>query len=532
MFVESPDLISEVGRVSDPKIDVASLLQRLAQGWTAEHTSEPAAALRLLAHHWEVEPNESWISPNAAVANFPLNSIRLRNFGDLWVVLLGGASFDSSELASLKAKARGSSRQVMVLATSDEAYLRAEPVFPAHQEFLTLEPAHVAELLSAECPLEYLKAVARRRLSRYHLNPFGTLTVPGSNMFAGRRHELQQLIHSQAESFAIAGPGRIGKSSLLQHFHLWLQRNDPARFRRSFLIDLYTCDATQEESICRDIALPVNQNKRAFAATPDSLERFLRREAKECGGPIELLLDEVDEVVDSTTFNKLVEAAKNRHCRVILCGKHKLFEAMHTENHVLRNRLTLMPLEPLKTADLHGLFTAPLRDLGFEMRDEEKILEQVEADTGGYPHLIQYYGRRLVDHALKCDVNVINYQLFSEVQNAYETLQTFAGPVLDIKEPEEEMIALNLLRSLRRPFTEDEVRKVAGQHQVEIDEKKAARICRRLYINNVFAWLPTLGRYQIANQALSRAATKLGFLAPRFVELDKLLTRRKAAGKA
>ena len=120
MFVESPDLISEVGRVSDPKIDVASLLQRLAQGWTAEHTSEPAAALRLLAHHWEVEPNESWISPNAAVANFPLNSIRLRNFGDLWVVLLGGASFDSSELASLKAKARGSSRQVMVLATSGE----------------------------------------------------------------------------------------------------------------------------------------------------------------------------------------------------------------------------------------------------------------------------------------------------------------------------------------------------------------------------------------------------------------------------
>jgi hypothetical protein len=242
-------------------------------------------------------------------------------------------------------------------------------------------------------------------------------------------------------------------------------------------------------------------------------------------------MDEVDHVVNSETFEKLSEAAKNQVCRITLCGKHGLFEAMHVQNHVLRNRLTLMRLPPLAPAEVRALFMRPLVDLGFEIHDEDELLKQVQNDTGGYPHLVQYYGKRLVERALSQQVERIDLQLFIDVQNSYETLQTFSGPVLDIKSPQDELIALAILQTLTSPFTEHDVRQLGARMGVPIDEKGASRMCRRLYVNNVVSWLPASERYQVSNQALRRAVSKLGVLRHRFAELQKQFGRARNTGE-
>jgi hypothetical protein len=293
-------------------------------------------------------------------------------------------------------------------------------------------------------------------------------------------------------------------------------------------VHFYNCDATDERVVCRHLTTQINANKYAHEATPERLERFLRHEAGDTGrgGPLELILDEVDGVCNTKTFECLAEAAKNRVCRLILCGKHELYESMHIQNHVLKSRLQLMRLQPLSEADVRVLLIEPLLDLGFEIPpgDERRIVATVYGDTAGYPHLIQYYGVSLVERALRLKTDSITMSMIDDVRNSYETLQTLAGPILDMKDPREELLALLLVSECSDPFSEHDFAALAERERIQLDERAAGKLCRKLYINNIITWTST-DRYQVTSTALSRSAARLGFLASRLAEL-KVATRR------
>ncbi|MFN7919469.1 MAG: ATP-binding protein [Bryobacteraceae bacterium] len=466
---------------------------------------------------------------DSAYIQSEISSIRLKGFDDIHLLLLAGDAAYSVDLSAWKRSLSGAGRLVLVLALSDFRFLQADAAFPSRQGFLVLEPDAVAHVLTSHSPQDQLKVFARKRLSPFRLNPFQITTVPPANMFFGRQHELAMLSDSYDSSFALAGPGRIGKSSILRHFQAALRRDDPLRYGRTFYIDFYTCEDTSESGICQFLATRINDTKRAREMTSRAqLEGFLRFERRQRQGPLELLLDEVDRVCGDLVFETLGELVKgggagssqeSQICRVILGGKATLFEFLNEATKVWCQRIRRVPLSPLGARDSSDLLLQPLRDLGFRVPEEQKLEDLVFEDTNGFPHLIQFYGSCLVDRAIKAGSDVIDQATFDDVRNDFETAQMFANPVLSIGDETSEWIALALIHSPQHSFTEMDIHHIAAKEGLRMDEKQVAKVCRRLYISNVLLW--NGDRYSIATRALSRYARKLGYLHGRLLELRK-----------
>jgi hypothetical protein len=497
------------------------LVQRLAGGWSAQ-----AGLIDELVQFWRrtfaVGAEVIEIEEDVAYFQCSLDKIRLKGFSDLHCLLIGG-EVGAQQLTKWKVRLSAPRRRILVSSLNDLAFLRAEPVFPAHQGFILLQPTEVVEVLRSASPEQSLKAIARKRLSPLRLNPFGILTVPEANMFFGRQAEVEILIQSEGASYAVAGPGRIGKTSLVHQFRRRLHINDPGRYSRTVYVDFMNCHETTDPGICQFLAIKINDGSRARSITPPQLDGFLRAERKLRQGPLELLLDEVDRVCESQTFRFLAEATKNEVCRLIMCGKGVLYENMHTPKSILCERLRLMRLSPLDEKEAQNLLLWPFEDLGIKVADPVYLVDEILKDTGRFPHLIQYFGGALVEALEEQRTDCVTNNMLDVIRENFETAQRFAGPILSLENPVSELIALALLHQTQTSFSETEIAHIARAEGLRVDEKEVSRICRELYINNVLLW--EHDRYRIGNRAMSRYARKLGYFVPRLAELRKAAAR-------
>src|ERR1019366_6039044 len=130
-----------------------------------------------------------------------LDAVKLRNFNNLRVILIGGTCVERKRLQDFRQRTPNATTQLIVLALSETAFVEADSLFPAAQEYIVLEPDVVEQLLDAVDSIALLKLYSRRSLSPQRLNPFVINRVPGSNMFAGRQPELAILQHQDATSY-------------------------------------------------------------------------------------------------------------------------------------------------------------------------------------------------------------------------------------------------------------------------------------------------------------------------------------------
>jgi hypothetical protein len=492
--------------------------RRLAMGWDEDAPSIVHDFTYLLGRTFETDPEVLEIAHNQAVLRMPLEQLKLRHFDNLHVLLVGGEEPDQNRLNRLKSRFAGDDRVLFAVAPTAAWQRALDGTFPGKLGFLAGCLPELGEMFAARAPRDFLKGFALQRVSRLALNPFDILKVPKPNMFYGRLPQLETLLQMRDTSWAIAGPARIGKSTVLHHYHHLLRRVDPVRAQSVVTLDFLYMDSYAESSISSRIASAVNPTRRAQKVHPSDLRQFLVREKNSRpGGRLELLFDEVDLVCESQSFRLLSECAKDGICRLILCGKINLFESLHDSRYQLHGRLSPLRLDTFKEADGRRLFLEPLRDLGFGFAEEDAIVERVLQDTSGYPHLIQYLGLELVRKAMECDTDTIDANLFRSVRDAFETAQFFIAPIQNIEDERAELIALSMLQSQSDRFTEQDIRRIAAREGLQLDEKVISAICRKLYVSNVLSW--NGDSYKIATGGLGRYARKLGYFVPRLLEL-------------
>ena len=278
-----------------------------------------------------------------------------------------------------------------VFCLSEESLLAARKVLP-EQHALVLSSSNIVDILTSEDSRLVIKQHLRQQLARTRLNPYNFLRPAEGNMFFGRHGELGSLLRDRQSSFAIAGPSRIGKSSLLKRYVWELRRRHDPRRERIVLIDCYDCPDESSDSVARHIAVRMGETWGLRRAAHD-LPQLLKSRSQSLNGPVELLLDEVDGVCFSQAFNYLAEAARNGHVRLVLCGRANLLNMMHRQDCHLAQRLKLLQPEPLRPDVAQRLMTLPLGDLGFRLVDQDQLVEHFLTMTGRLPGLLQYYGR-------------------------------------------------------------------------------------------------------------------------------------------
>lgn len=486
------------------------LIQTLPKGWTGNHCGPAQDFVCRWGERLQAETQVRHCGDNSLRFTADLSSIRLHGMTDVPCLLLSGEGLATAEaLRDFKGRLGEAGGVPFVLAASPAAYELAQAELP-NGRVLRLAPTQLEQLLTAVAPVLCLKQWLRAQIPLRRLIPYNHLLSVEGGMFFGRRNELDKLCYESDLSFAVAGPGRIGKTSLIKEYLRRLLRERDPQASRTFYIDFYHCPK-DPNTVARFLAMKLEASRRGSEVTHTKLLDFLHYQRSKLGGTINLLLDEVDHVCFSEAFNVLGEAAKLEHCRLILIGKGELFR-MVTSEVQLKQRLQLLQLNPLDESAARSLLLTPLDDLGFEVTEPDRLVEQVFRLTGRLPHLIQFFARKLVELAIDEGVNAITAAQVEALRWDFETAQFFISPLQSefLEDAEVRLIAFLLLKEHTREFTPGQVRLLATRWGLPLDEMRALRICNELVIQNVLVW--NKGSFQLANEALVDYARHLGIL--------------------
>lgn len=318
-----------------PVENPAALLLALEHGWRAEHPDPARALLLQLATRLRGEREVTEARDDVLEGRLELPQIRLQGVARLPCLVLGPKADAAAEMRSFWDRRGGAGQLVLVasalLPVLDQARTAAPP-----NRCIFLGPQEIRGVLEATVAKEAFTRLIREQIPRSRLDPYHvTLPVEGP-MFFGREPELALLRDKELNSYAIAGPGRIGKTSLMREYARRLRADrDPRVTRLHDKISLYQCGSYTEDGLARHIAMLISSTSMAARVTVDTLTAFLSNQKELQDGPLELLIDEVDEVSTNKAFKMLIQAAREGFCRLVLCGRGNLLRAMLDDQHPL-----------------------------------------------------------------------------------------------------------------------------------------------------------------------------------------------------
>ena len=378
-------------------------------------------------------------------------------------------------------------------------------------------PADVTSLLAARDQRTIQRRIADvivRQVPKRNLIAYNTLRSAESAMFYGRESELAKLNEELTTSFAVVGPSRIGKTSLLKQHHRWLVKNKPRIAFATHYVDFYACADHTSDGFARFLAMKISCSSVAHRTKAEDLVNFLTYQRTQHGQPLNLLLDEVDEVIeDAMVRDALGTTARAGTIRLVLAGRGNLLTAMTQASSNLAGRLLPLILSPLDRDSATRLLKEPLEDLGFRMEDEKSLINHVLDLTGRLPHLVQLYARRLAEILIESQEDRITRSHIDLLSWDPELSLYFLSPIEDLTNARTRRVAVSLLADSENNWTVDAVHKVAVKHGVELNSQETLRLCHELYILNILSLNPRNGVYSLAYKALRQHAAQMGLFA-------------------
>jgi hypothetical protein len=495
----------------------ADICGRLRDGWNLENFEVPRELLNRLCIRWQanLELEES-VGFSAYRAALELNRVRLLGALDFGCLVLGKGANVKSEVANFWQQQGGIGRMALILAATQELKEAARKTAPIdHCVFLA--NGEIEQLLTEQHPLELLKKHIRTQIPIRRLVPYDVMHPVTPNMFFGRRNLLERFLSEETTSFAIAGPGRIGKSSLLRQYRYELrQRQRDSRRDRLVFIDCYPFGGFTDDALARRIALEISAHSDANRVNRETLLRFLKRHSREGREPVELLLDEVDCVCLNPAFQELGEAVRCGYCRVILCGRGNLHRMMRQKDTQFVQRLELIQPEPLDEQAAGRLLVEPLTDLGLVFQDMQELRNGVLELTRRRPQLIQACAKRLVELAVSNETNIITQHHLECIRAEFGAMACSTLALDDLQDNITRLITLLVLRTGLQYVTVGSLHNIAEMNHVCLSASKAMEICYDLWICNLLVW--ERGVFVVASPHLVEFVRKMDFNA----EIERL----------
>jgi AAA domain len=506
------------------EIDYLALIQKLAVGWDASITAAPSDLARRWIHGLSGEAEIKQVTANLVYFVADLSHVHLSRMDEVRCLLVGGSPATAEGLVREVLRSHGAPGRRFVVQALSSASCNALRGLQIAYSPLVLGPEFLQKLLVPSDGCHLLTMALREQFSLSSLNPYSiTLSATGS-MFFGRERELRRLL-DDGDSLAVVGPMRIGKTSLLkQYVRTGCSKRNPWALHSSF-VDCYESAQKTSDSVARTIAMSLDPSSRANRTTSSDLVPFLRHCSHRLGHPVNLLLDEVDEVCGLEVFDLLTEAAKNGHIRMILCGRGALFR--RTSAGLIKGRLEVVRLEPLDIAPARKLIFEPLEALGFAFEDRSALEKRLLHLSGRLPHVLQYYGRKLVEVAIEAKTSLLTSNHLELLRSDLATAEYVTSAVRDLRDADLRFVALALLKKDPGSVTPSDVHRIAEDGGLTLNYQRCLDICNDLVINGILIWEGS--SYRIAMGALPDYARDLGYLSKGLDEARATLDRKGTA---
>jgi hypothetical protein len=493
--------------MSYKELPLDALIGQLSAGWQPDRCGAPQELVRRWASAVGAATKIRKTETNVLFFMADLCGFCLRGMDNIACFVLGG----NSDIIPVTRElwARVSHLLAFVFALPDSSYRQAKEVFPESRTLL-LSADEMKQLLGDGDPKQFLKTLLWKHIPRRRLIPYNFLLPAEGSMFFGRRRELDRLLGEDQVSFAIAGPSRVGKTSLVKRYIREMSQLKDPLAPSTFYINFYDCEDHSPNGTAKFCAMKIDSSSRSARMTVPDLVNFLRYKSATLGSPLNLILDEVDEVCQGNAFRSLASAARAGYCRLVLCGRGVLLKTMLDVKSPLESHLDLIQPEPLDDGSARQLVLLPLTDLGLQIQGSEKLVSEVLRLTGRLPHLLHLYGYKLVELALADGDDVVSIKHVETLKWDFVVAQYFISPLRELKDPEARLIGLSLLRAKPGDFSIQFVQKLASRAGLYLDYARATQICNELVINNVLVWHN--GAFRVANEGLYFYADEMKFV--------------------
>lgn len=507
------------------ELPLPALLFELAKNWPVNDQGLP----REFLHRWEAAFGP--LDPPARIGEdsiawtdaFP--NIRFRGMNAVQMLFSGGLGVPPEKLSAVRRLLQPGFIPILLVPAGPAVAQWKQRLPP--RSILILGPDEIINVLAAADSSAALRKELRRQIPLGRLDPFDFQLPALGNMFHGREQELRLLLENDSHSFAIAGPGRIGKTSLVHAYMAALRRDHDPRIHRVREMDcLNMTAATSETALVRFIAGEIDKGRRASEMTLDDFPAFLRFQRFRLDGPLELIIDEVDGVCHTQVFALLAEAAKLQHCRLIMCGKANLLHHMMGKSP-LAMRLKLIRPEPLNREEARRLLTLPLRDLDIGV--EAAAVEMALNLTGNLPHQLQYYASQYLAAGARQESSCMTVADLEIIRDGLIS-QEFLRSALSELDPVSRVLALLILDVQPLAVSVPILQQLAQRQTLVLGAEKAMNCLISLHIHNFLAL--ERGEYRIASGSLIASAHRHGFLKADLKEAVEVWRQRQDLGQS
>jgi hypothetical protein len=524
------------------EVTISSLLQRLEGGWT-QQSALPQSFLECWKERIGDHVSLKEVDSNLLYFTADLSSIHLRGTEEVHCILMSGAG-DISQAKKVYNQAIAPGRLVFLWCASDAAS-QALGDLATLSRCMFLTRIELNNVMMSACTHQMLRVLLPQKVNRSSLIPFNITLCAQGNMFYGRMEEMEKLIAEDEVTFAVAGPSRIGKTSLVKEYISTLTRRKHYLAQSTKYIDCYECGDWTDSGLTNFLAMRMDGSSYANRVQISNFPQFLKYLRSKLGQLPNIVLDETDELSQSAVFRQLSTLSKNKFCRIIFCGRGKLLNAALESPSMLGGRFELVRLKALAPAVARRLLVEPLNDLGIATDRSVEAIERVLTLTGCLPHQVQFFGQRLSELCIREKTTMISMAQVDLLQWDFETAQYFASPLADISSPEGKLVALSILKKRLKSINYASVSELAREHGVSLSLADTKRVCNDLVICNILTWTgdslqsiretaePSTAQatFCISSEALSDYAEKMGYLTHGLQEVKQLIHKKTASEK-
>jgi len=286
-------------------------------------------------------------------------------------------------------------------------------------------------------------------LSQVDLTVVSPYVISGpvpENMFFGRDYELKAIIRTiRDHSFAIVGGRKIGKTSILAKVYRLMA--EMADFHPLYL----DCQAINSYDGFFE-TLGAAWDIIGAKPSPEAFRRLIyevwRNHPR---NNVVVLLDEVDALLkyDQKNEEKLFRVfralSQEERCRFVFCGERVLNARLHASDSPLfnfGNSIRLSYLTPEATA---RIINDPMREMGVEMEETDKVVERIVEISSCHPNIVQYICQQAIVHINKAGVRTITPDEIEAVVHSDAFIEYFVEVTWGNATLLEKIISLTLL---------------------------------------------------------------------------------------
>lgn len=374
----------------------------------------------------------------------------------------------------------------IVLAATDEHAEVAQAAI-ASNFALVLTPGDLIEIVEKGGGPNALKKLLLERFTLEELHPFDDQHPVSGPMFRGRDTVLRQILHHPDVSYAIIGPSKMGKTSLIYRYIEETRRSKRDRLvlHRSLL-----GVPRREDDLARTLRLMLAGGADAFYDKAEHFEQFVRKFASRHPVPIDIVLDEVDDHCGLQTFHILVSLASEGLFRLILLGRWLL---ARTVLHIAdANFVRLQPLriEPLQAADAELILVEPLTDLQVDCSHVRHEMRAKVNQCGCVPGHVQELGIHLIAQIAARGGKSVTIEDLNKAGARVLQVSRVCGLINDLSSPLSRVAALLVILSAGKQGAIDPLwlRDAFESRGLHVGLRRVSELCDELVLHHLLSW--------------------------------------------